>query len=283
MAGIDINSILGALPSKQTAIQKLASLLIKKVGENETLIQAPLNNLLKSIPTDGTCPDPVLLQSILDKRNNIVGFLNKFGLFLDTTTKTYAGVNVTFNTLLATIRGINLSRIATSTAAKAIPFGLPGAIPALLSDLGDLSDKLTFDSLGESKLAKIKNGLDTLNIALNVVSSFIKSIVGTLNSLDALLASCLNEDQKTQLISVASNLIKITTDSAQSIDDSTYQGFIFQIEEVPFSSTVTRKKAVAFNQSGIPILETQLSFTTNDQILINELKLIIGRDNLKAY
>jgi len=283
MAGIDIDSILGALPSKQTAIQKLASLLIKKVGENETLIQAPLNNLLKSIPTDGTCPDPVLLQNILDKRNNIVGFLNKFGLFLDTTTKTYAGVNVTFNTLLATIRGINLSRIATSTAAKAIPFGLPGVIPALLSDLGDLSDKLTFDSLGESKLAKIKNGLDTLNIALTVVSSFIKSIIGTLNSLDALLASCLNEDQKTQLISVASNLIKITTDSAQSINDSTYQGFIFQIEEVPFSSTVTRKKAVAFNQSGIPILETQLSFTTNDQTLINELKLIIGRDNLKAY
>ena len=283
MAGIDINSILGALPSKQTAIQKLAILLVRKVTENENLIQAPLNNLLQQLPTDGTCPDPVLLQSILDKRNNIVGFLNKFGLFLDTTTKTYAGVNVTFNTLLATIRGINLSRIATSTAAKAIPFGLPGAIPALLSDLGDLSDKLTFDSLGESKLAKIKNGLDTLNIALTVVSSFIKSIIGTLNSLDVLLASCLNENQKTQLVSVASNLVKITTDNAQSIDDSTYQGFIFQIEEVPFSSTVTRKKAVAFNQSGIPLLETQLSFTTNEQTLINELKLIINRDNLKAY
>jgi hypothetical protein len=283
MAGIDINSILGALPNKQTAIQKLAILLIRKVTENENLIQAPLNNLLQQLPTDGTCPDPVLLQSILDKRDNIVEFLNKFGSFLDTTTKTYVGVNITFNTLLATIRGINLTRIATSTAAKAIPFGLPGAIPALLSDLGDLSDKLTFDSLGESKLSKIKSGLDTLNVSLAIVSSFIKNIIQILNSLDALLASCLNEDQKTQLVSVASNLVKITTDNAQSIDDSTYQGFIFQIEEVPFSSTVTRRKAVAFNQSGIPLIETPLSFTTNDQTLINELKLIIDRDNLKAY
>ena len=283
MAGIDINSILGALPSKQTAIQKLASLLIKKVGENETLIQAPLNNLLKSIPTDGTCPDPVLLQSILDKRNNIVGFLNKFGLFLDTTTKTYAGVNVTFNTLLATIRGINLSRIATSTAAKAIPFGLPGAIPALLSDLGDLSDKLTFDSLGESKLSKIKNGLDTLSISLAIVSSFIKNIIQILNSLDALLLPCLNESQKSQLTSVNDGLIKISTDNEQSIDNTTYQGFIFQIEEVPFSPTVNRLKAIALNQGGIPLLETPLSFTTNRQTLIDELKLIIDRDNLKSF
>jgi hypothetical protein len=282
MAGIDIDSILGALPSKQTAIQKLAILLIRKVTENESLIQAPLNNLLQQIPTDGTCPDPILLQNILDKRSNIVEFLNKFGSFLDTTTQTYTGVSVAFNTLLTTIQGINLSKTVASGGVKILPTA-PGFVTALLSDLGDISDKLTFDSLGESKLAKIKNGLDTLNIALTVVSSFIKNIVRTLNSLDASLASCLNEDQKSQLVSVADNLIKISTDSVQSIDDSTYQGFIFKIEEIPFSSTVTRKKAVAFNQSGIPLLETQLSFTTNEQTLINELKLIIDRDNLKAY
>ena len=207
----------------------------------------------------------------------------KFGNFLDVTTSTYTGTNVAFNALLTTIRGINLSRVATSTASKAIPFGLPGAIPALLSDLGDLSDKLTFDSLGESKLSKIKNGLDTLNISLAIVSSFVKNIIQILNSLDALLLPCLNENQKSQLTSVNEGLIKISTDNEQSIDNSTYQGFIFQIEEVPFSPTVNRIKAVAFNQSGIALLETPLSFTTNRQTLIDELKLIIDRDNLKPF
>jgi hypothetical protein len=283
MAGIDINSITGAIPNKQTAVQKLATLLIRKVTENENLIQAPLNNLLNQLPTDGTCLEPALLQSVLDKRNNIVDFLNKFGNFLDVTTSTYTGTNVAFNALLTTIRGINLSRVATSTASKAIPFGLPGAIPALLSDLGDLSDKLTFDSLGESKLSKIKNGLDTLNVSLAIVSSFVKNIIQILNSLDALLLPCLNENQKSQLTPVNEGLVKISTDSGQSIDNSTYQGFVFQIEEVPFSSTVNRIKAVAFNQSGIALLETPLSFTTNSQTLIDELKLIIDRDNLKAY
>ena len=282
MAGIDINTILNAVPNKQTAVQKLATLLIKKVTENENLIQAPLNNLLKQLPTDGTCPEPALLQSVLDKRNNIVDFLNKFSNFLDVTTSTYTGTNVAFNALLTTIKGINVSKIAASGGVKISPTS-PGFVTALLNDLGDLSDKLTFDSLGESKLSKIKNGLDTLNISLAIVSSFVKNIIQILNSLDALLLPCLNENQKSQLTSVNDGLIKISTDNEQSIDNSTYQGFIFQIEEVPFSPTVNRIKAVAFNQSGIALLETPLSFTTNRQTLIDELKLIIDRDNLKSF
>jgi hypothetical protein len=282
MAGIDINSITGAIPNKQTAVQKLATLLIRKVTENENLIQAPLNNLLNQLPTDGTCLEPALLQSVLDKRNNIVDFLNKFGNFLDVTTSTYTGTNVAFNALLTTIRGINVSKIAASGGVKILPTA-PGFVTALLNDLGDLSDKLTFDSLGESKLSKIKNGLDTLNVSLAIVSSFVKNIIQILNSLDALLLPCLNENQKSQLTPVNEGLVKISTDSGQSIDNSTYQGFVFQIEEVPFSSTVNRIKAVAFNQSGIALLETPLSFTTNSQTLIDELKLIIDRDNLKAY
>ena len=282
MAGIDINSITGAIPNKQTAVQKLATLLIRKVTENENLIQAPLNNLLNQLPTDGTCLEPALLQSVLDKRNNIVDFLNKFGNFLDVTTSTYTGTNVAFNALLTTIKGINVSKIAASGGVKILPT-VPGFVTALLNDLGDLSDKLTFDSLGESKLSKIKNGLDTLNISLAIVSSFVKNIIQILNSLDALLLPCLNENQKSQLTSVNDGLIKISTDNEQSIDNSTYQGFIFQIEEVPFSPTVNRIKAVAFNQSGIALLETPLSFTTNRQTLIDELKLIIDRDNLKPF
>jgi len=280
MAGIDIDSIKGAIPDKQTIIQTLSLLLIKKVAENEKLIQIPLDNLLKQLPTDGTCLEPALLQSVLDKRNNIVDFLNKFSNFLDIATTTYTGTNVAFNALLTTVQGINLSKTSASGAVKILPTA-PGFVTALLSDLGDLADNLTFDSLGESKLSKIKNGLDTLNISLAIVSSFVKKIIQTLNSIDALLVPCLSETQT--LTPVSDNLIKIVTDSEQSVDNSTYQGFIFKIEEVPFSPTVTRRKAVAYNQSGIALLETPLSFTANNQTLIDELKLIIDRDNLKAY
>jgi hypothetical protein len=280
MAGIDITSIQNGISDPKSALVKLSLLLIKKTSDNENLIKVPLENLLKQIPTDGTCPDPQTLQNIIDKRNNIVEFLNKFSTFLDTVIFTYTGVSVAFDVAVATITGLKLTKTTASGGVKILPTA-PGFVTALLSDLGDLTDKLTFDSLGESKLVKRKQDLDTLAIALNIVSSFVKNVVTTLNSLDVALSLCLQPNQT--LNPVSDNLQKILTDNQQSVDDSTYQGFIFKIEEVPFSSTVTRRKAVAFNQSGIPLIETPLSFTTNDQTLIDELKLIIGRDNLKAY
>jgi hypothetical protein len=280
MAGIDITSIQNAISDPKSALVKLSLLLIKKTSDNENLIKLPLENLLKQIPTDGTCPDPQTLQNIINKRNNIVEFLNKFSTFLDTVIFTYTGVSVAFDVALSTITGLKLTKTTASGGVKILPTA-PGFVTALLSDLGDLTDNLTYNSLGESKLVKRKQDLDTLAIALNIVSSFVKNVVTTLNSLDVALSLCLQPNQT--LNPVSDNLQKILTDNQQSVDDSTYQGFIFKIEEVPFSSTVTRRKAVAFNQSGIPLIETPLSFTTNSQTLINELKLIIDRDNLKAY
>jgi hypothetical protein len=39
---------------------------------------------------------------------------------------------------------------------------------------------------------------------------------------------------------------------------------------------------LGINKSGVKLIETQLSFTLDNQTLIDELKLVIDRDNLKA-
>ena len=282
MAGIDINTILNALPEdkKVKGLQKLGQILIQKGTELENQIPSSITSLVSQF-TPGSCPDSVILQSIVEKRNNIVGKLNTVGQSLNVITSTYTGVSSFLDVVLFSISNLKNIKIGVSAAAKAIPFGLPGAIPASLSDLGDATDRLTFDNLGNSKLQKQKDGIDSLIIPIAIFSKTIQNIITLLNSLDNLIIGC---NPTSTLDSLSDTIIQTTNNQTQAdVNDGSYKGFSFQIEEVPFSSTVNRRRAIALNQQGISLLQTQLSFTTNNQTLINELKLIIDRDNLKAY
>ena len=282
MAGIDINTILNALPEdkKVKGLQKLGQILIQKGTELENQIPSSITSLVSQF-TPGSCPDSVILQSIVEKRNNIVGKLNTVGQSLNVITSTYTGVSSFLDVVLFSISNLKNIKIGVSAAAKAIPFGLPGAIPASLSDLGDATDRLTFDNLGNSKLQKQKDGIDSLIIPIAIFSKTIQNIITLLNSLDNLIIGC---NPTSTLDSLSDTIIQTTNNQTQAdVNDGSYKGFSFQIEEVPFSSTVNRRRAIALNQQGISLLQTQLSFTTNNQTLIDELKLIIDRDNLKAY
>ena len=282
MAGIDINTILNALPEdkKVKGLQKLGQILIQKGTELENQIPSSITSLVSQF-TPGSCPDSVILQSIVEKRNNIVGKLNTVGQSLNVITSTYTGVSSFLDVVLFSISNLKNIKIGVSAAAKAIPFGLPGAIPASLSDLGDATDRLTFDNLGNSKLQKQKDGIDSLIIPIAIFSKTIQNIITLLNSLDNLIIGC---NPTSTLDPLSDTIIQTTNNQTQAdVNDGSYKGFSFQIEEVPFSSTVNRRRAIALNQQGISLLQTQLSFTTNNQTLINELKLIIDRDNLKAY
>ena len=118
-------------------------------------------------------------------------------------------------------------------------------------------------------------------IPIAIFSKTIQNITNLLNSLDTLIIGC---NPTSTLNSLSDTIVQTANSQTQAdVNDGSYKGFSFQIEEVPFSPTVNRLKAIALNQGGIPLLETPLSFTTNRQTLIDELKLIIDRDNLKPF
>ena len=281
MAGIDINTILNSLPEdrKVKGLQKLGQILIQKGTELESQLPSSITNLTSQF-TPGSCPDPNILQSIIEKRNNIVGKLNTVGQSLNVVTATYTGVSNFIDVVIFAISNLKNIKIGLNQAAKLIPV-IPGAAVSAINDLGDAADKLTFDNLGNSKLQQQKDRIDSLVIPIALFSKVIQNIVTLLNSLDALILAC---NATASLESLSDTITQTANNQVQAdVNDGSYKGFTFQIEEVPFSATVTRRKAIALNQSGIPLLETELSFTTNNQTLIDELKLIIDRDNLKAY
>jgi len=281
MAGIDINTILGAIPDnrKVKGLQKLGQILIQKGTELESQLPSSITSLTSQF-TPGSCPDPVILQSIVEKRNNIVSKLNAVGKSLDVITATYTGVSSFLDIVLFSITNLKNIRTGLNQAAKLIP-AIPGAAVSAINDLGDVTDRLTFDNLGNSKLQQQKDRLDSLVIPIALFSKIIQNIITLLNSLDALILAC---NSNASLDNVSDTLLQTANSQTQAeVNDGSYKGFTFQIEEVPYSSTVTRRRALALNQSGITLLQTELSFTANNQTLIDELKLIIDRDNLKAY
>ena len=226
------------------------------------------------------CPAPQVLDRLVITRNNIVGQLNSVGNKLDLLTN---GIDRFTNITNDTQNLIDIAELAEAGLIVLIGQGvLPARALGPVVATSDRFEKL-INNL-EPQIKNINSALYDTSVPLGVASYTITQAIEILSSLDGLINLCLTEANRVQLTPVSNTIQKVTIRQVQSnIDSGSYNGFIIKIEEVPFSPTVTRRKAVAFNQSGIALLETPLSFTTNEQTLINELKLIIDRDNLRSY
>jgi hypothetical protein len=66
MAGIDINTILDAIPEdrKVKGLQKLGQILVQKGTELESQLPSSITSLTSQF-TPGSCPEPTILQSIV--------------------------------------------------------------------------------------------------------------------------------------------------------------------------------------------------------------------------
>jgi len=241
--------------------------------------QAGLSELKAQKPKlPDLCPNNDLLKSLIQKRNEIVNMLNQIGSSLNATAVTLTGVSLTYDIISNLILTTDaIIPIAESTLAATPPPALSGAPVVALSKLKDLIRD------NKPKIDKYKSIIDNTSLAISLVSITITVIINILNSLDALLSKC---DPTSNLVPISNNLSAIAEQQNNNTIGQTnpysYKGFEFQIETVPYTPTVNRIKAVAINSSGIKLIETALSFTENQQTLIDELKFIIDKDNLKA-
>lgn len=79
------------------------------------------------------------------------------------------------------------------------------------------------------------------------------------------------------------NLLK-QLESSEPNEFNSYQGFKFAIlTDLTSTSRFPKRYAVAKSPSGIVLLKGESSFSSSVQVLIDELKFIIDRDNLKAF
>jgi hypothetical protein len=283
--GIDINTIQNATPNnlKKQGIDRLSDILIKKGEEIKTQIEPKLIQEIKNAKDEFLCSNQEKLNNLIQVRNNIVDRLNSISNFLDQTTSAFAGIATLFELLTLVKNVLDVTLNVGFTAASLIPSppGIPGPVVTGLIKIAEADKKLTFDNLGNPRLEKLRNISGGAAIATSLLSVTIKGVILLLNQLDALLIKCSN----ITLTPINQNLIDISNQAIEaenSPNENIYEGFVIQIETVPFSNTVNRFKAIGLNSDNIKLIETPLSFTTNQQTLIDELKFIIDRDNLKA-
>ncbi len=181
------------------------------------------------------------------------------------------------------IKTTDIASIALSLALKIPPVStlpIPGAIPSILNDAQTFIRKTTFDSAGNSKLAKIQGTLSSASLVISITGQYVLKAKETLSIIDSYIKKC-NKDANLEPISkIINDIANSQLQADQTQNQTTYNGFIIEIEEVPYTPTVTRRRAIGKDSSGIVLIQTELSFTTDSQTLINELKFIIDRDNL---
>lgn len=278
MASLDPNIIINSLPpdSKPKGLEKLGKLTLSRALTLKEIAEPTIAKMLLELGIENSqipdyCIPPDMLNKILTTRNSIVDTLTIFNNNLNTLSKTVVTTSNFLKITLDVITAIKLAKVTLNLVNKTAPVA-PGATTAAIEDLNEGQATLTFDNLGNPKLQAIKKGLDSTVIPISITAGIVTVILDNLKLIDTVLTKCLTNPT---LTTIPTELAQIQT--ATSTNTTTYREYVIEIVEEPYTSTVSRKKAVAY-KDGIPVLETEYSFTTQPQLLIDQLKLKINSE-----
>jgi len=245
-------------------------------------LEALLNKVNEEIPS---CPPKIQVEKSLIPLNGLVDDLNSTVKKID---KIANIGNFTSNSLKQVQRVANILNITIPTIsglAKSIPFGLPGIIVSILDDLDFFRNLILYDNTGSPRLPKLTGQASAIFAATGLISSIIRKISLPLQDIIDKLNECYPElsDQFPTISDKVKEYTALGENDFEEEEPISYNGFIIEIEVVPFTPTVNRYRAVGYNSYGIPLIKGELSFTPNNAVLVNELKFIIDRDSLSSY
>ena len=229
-----------------------------------------------------TCPTPDTLNNVIRTRNRVVRQLNQ--LFQSITINT--ALALAFTALANILRGVRLSMDALPLPQA---FGGPGPVGLVFAQPYSLTAKLQQinDELEKLENANKETSRATL-VSLVFLIAGVTTIVLLLKSIDNMTQECSEENGVTDLELEAINqeLLDLAEEGEEDGNPiiSNTNGFIFSVETDNSNpvGTLKRRFAVAKDSRGITLLKGEPSFSSSDQILIDELVFYIQQNDLKA-
>jgi hypothetical protein len=250
------------IPLVLTLIAKFGITKVSKLIENN-------KTKAEDIKDQITCPTPSELSQIISRKNKTVKQLNNTLKIIDTTTK---ALDITGGVITSLEIAFNI--LKNLPIPSAVPPGIGLPINAILA----VQD-------GKDTIGKIITSLKTTNAGLLVVLVLLRQVltqaVQYLNLLDSLIQHCAPDSSQEQL---AGELTALTVQQANQLTPviTIVNGFTMGVETEVTDKPLKRRRAIATNKNGVVVLQGEWSFSSIDQILIDELVFYIQQNNLKA-
>ena len=149
-------------------------------------------------------------------------------------------------------------------------------------------DKIT------QELKKYKLISSTTLIILTILVGALQTVLALLVLLDTLIQGCAQEisgkdgqvdgEEALTQIKISNELIASTQNQSNQLSPvvTNVNGFDMEVETEITGDPLKRRRAVAKNTQGVVVLKGEYSYSSNDQILIDELVFYIQQNNLKA-
>jgi len=233
-----------------------------------------------------TCPTGGGLLDVVQTRNKVVRQLNQIFKTIVSNTAFAAA----FIALAAVLKGVRLS-----TDALPAPQAT-GIFPA--KDFGGLISALPYSFTGKVQrlkdtFAELEVENEKLNKAILTNLVFLIAAATTvtllLKAIDNMTQECAEEGgvEDLELTAINQELLDLAEEEAEDGNPiiGNVNGFIFSVEtdnQNPVG-TLKRRFAVAKDSRGITVLKGEPSFSSSDQILIDELVFYIQQNDLKAF
>jgi len=230
-------------------------------------------DIIEDIKNQTKCPTSDELSKLINRKNKLVKQINNLLKVIRSVENAIKPLEIFIDTLKKLLPTLD---IASMTLPTSVPPGI--GIPAgVIIKFGDL--------IKSSKdLIKVNEGkINNLNSPLSLLKSSLATALQYLNLLDNLIQQCSPDNDQSQE-QISSELIALTTQQAQQESPVVINvnGFEMGIETEPTTNSLKRRRAIARNKQGIVMLKGEYSFSSIDQILIDELVFYIQQNDLKA-
>jgi hypothetical protein len=265
------------------AIQALNNPAAIAAQYGASLLKDEINNLLKDLDVQQIVPTLKKINEALKKIISICNNVNNIIQFASTIIRLFSTLIFVFRVIIRFLKTLPAPNQFTTV-------GVTNTASDVLNEI-----KKKGPTTFEVRLAQISSLLNTITLLLNTLLPIINDVIQRVNNLLANLQSCSNtpEDLKNSLQDTVNNLQSSVntlqafldnknqndvTRSDTQLGEYTIQIITEQVTDETFN--LRRRYGVALNNSGIVQVSSQATFASDDNVIINEVKLLLQQAGL---